>query len=184
MGDVPKELKLVKQFDKDGDQRLNAAERKAAREFLAKEKTEGRGPRRPGFRGRNESQEPPAPGPKLSPSDVKSYPDAPLYDPQTLRTLFLEFEDADWEKELADFYRTDVDVPAKLTADGRNYRGVGVHFRGASSFFTVGEGRKRSLNLSLDFGLHPQHRGAMARLEQPRPVGAAVSVAYQRGRKE
>ena len=37
--------KLVPQFDKDGDKRLNVAERKAAREFLAKEKTEGRGPR-------------------------------------------------------------------------------------------------------------------------------------------
>ena len=32
-----------------------------------------------------------------------------------LRTLFLEFESADWEKELADFYHTDVEVPAKLT---------------------------------------------------------------------
>jgi hypothetical protein len=159
MGGVPEEVKLVKQFDQDGDQRLNAAERKAAREFLAKEKAEGRGPRRPGFRGRNETQEPPAPGPKLSPSDVKSYPDAPLYDPQTLRTLFLEFEDADWEKELAEFYRTDVEVPAKLTADGKNYRDVGVHFRGASSFFTVGEGRKRSLNLSLDFAHDDQHLG-------------------------
>lgn len=32
--------KLVKQFDQDGDKRLNTAERKAAREFLAKEKAE------------------------------------------------------------------------------------------------------------------------------------------------
>ena len=48
-GGAPEELKLVKQFDKDGDQRLDAAERKAAREFLAKEKAEGRGPRRPGI---------------------------------------------------------------------------------------------------------------------------------------
>src|SRR5437762_8824469 len=30
-------LKLVKQFDKDGDNRLDAAERKAAREFLSSE---------------------------------------------------------------------------------------------------------------------------------------------------
>jgi hypothetical protein len=35
-----------------------------------------------------------------------------------LRTLFLEFENADWEKELSDFHGTDVEVPAKLIVDG------------------------------------------------------------------
>jgi CotH protein len=159
MGGVQEEVKLVKQFDKDGDKRLNAEERKAAREFLEKEKAEGRGRRGPGFRGRNENQEPPQPGPKLSPADVKSFSDAPLYDMQTLRTLFLEFENGDWEKEVADFYNTDVEVPAKLTVDGKTYRDVGVHFRGASSFFTVGAGRKRSLNVSLDFAHEDQQLG-------------------------
>jgi hypothetical protein len=149
---VQEDRKLVRQFDQDGDARLNAAERKAAREFLAKEKSEGRGPRRFGPpRPRNEDASPPEPGPKLSAADVKSFPDAAFYDPKTLRTLFLEFENADWEKELADFVHTDVDVSAKLMVDGKSYRDVGVHFRGASSLFTVGEGRKRSLNLSLDF---------------------------------
>jgi hypothetical protein len=157
MGGVREDLKLVKRFDQNEDKRLDNAERKAAREFLAKEKAEGRAPRRPGFRGGNENQAPPEPGPKLSLSDVKSFPDAPLYDLNTLRTLFLEFENLDWEQELAEFYHTDVEVPAKLTVDGKTYRDVGVHFRGASSFFTVGEGRKRSLNLSLDF-VHKDQR--------------------------
>ena len=147
----PQEAKLVQQFDKDGDKRLNVEERKAAREFLAKEVAEGRGPRRPGPRGNRPPEDPPPPGPRLTPAEVKSFPDAPLYDPKTLRTLFLEFENADWEKEIADFYRTDVEVPTKLTVDGKTYADVGVHFRGASSFFTVSAGRKRSLNLSLDF---------------------------------
>src|SRR4051812_17974807 len=35
--------KLVKQFDKDGDGRLNEEERKAAREFLKKERASGGG---------------------------------------------------------------------------------------------------------------------------------------------
>ena len=144
--------KLVSQFDKDGDKRLDATERKAAREFLAKEKAEGRGPRRPGpRRGANENAPAPGAGAKLAPGDVKSFGSESLYDPKTLRTLFLEFENTDWENELTDFYHTDVEVPAKLTVDGKVYRDVGVHFRGASSFFTVGEGWKRSLNLSLDF---------------------------------
>ncbi len=43
--EVQAELELVPKFDKDGDKRLNAAERVAAREFLAKEVAEGRGPR-------------------------------------------------------------------------------------------------------------------------------------------
>src|SRR4051812_41803902 len=39
------EQKLVKQFDKDGDKRLNKDERAAAREFLKKERAAGRGGR-------------------------------------------------------------------------------------------------------------------------------------------
>ena len=151
-GGVREDIKLVQQFDKDGNKRLDAAERKAAREFLAKERAEGRsqtrGPRRP---PRNETSEPPKPGPRVSLADVKSFPDAPLYASNVLRTVFLEFENADWEKELSDFHGTDVEVPAKLTVDGKAYPGVGVHFRGASSYMMVGEGRKRSLNLSIDF---------------------------------
>src|SRR5207247_4422933 len=49
-GGVQQKTKLVKQFDKNGDGRLDIAERKAAREFLAQERAEGRGPR--GFGGR------------------------------------------------------------------------------------------------------------------------------------
>jgi len=55
-----------------------------------------------------------------------------------LRTLFLEFEESDWEQELVDFHNTDVEVPAKLTVDGKVYNGVGVHFRGMTSYQSVG----------------------------------------------
>jgi spore coat protein CotH len=148
-------IKLVPRFDKNGDKRLDDAERKAAREFIQQERAAGRGRRGPGGSrgpGREENLGPPQPGPKVSPAQVNPSPtNAPLYDPMTLRTFFLEFENADWEKELADFNNTDVELPAKLTVGGKTYAGVGVHFRGASSFSMVGEGRKRSLNLSLDF---------------------------------
>jgi spore coat protein CotH len=169
-GMMQPEIKLVKQFDKDGNGWLNAAERKAAREFLQKERAEGRGPRGfgprggpggpggPGF-GASRNQEPPKPGAKLTHADVKSFPNAPLYDAQTLRTFFLEFENADWEKELEDFHGTDVDVPAKLTVDGKTYPDVGVHFRGMSSYGMIGTGRKRSLNLSLDLAHKDQSLG-------------------------
>jgi len=42
-------------------------------------------------------------------------------------------------------------VPARLTVDGKVYNDVGVHFRGASSYMTVPEGRKRSFGVSLNF---------------------------------
>lgn len=167
-GGMMHETKLVKQFDQDGDKRLNSAERKAAREYIVRERA-SRGPGGPGgpagpggrrgFGPRGENQEPVQPGQKLSPADVKTFPDAPAYDLKTLRTFFLEFENADWEKELADFNNTDVEVPAKLTVDGKTFRDVGVHFRGASSFMMVPEGRKRSLNLSLDWVHEEQNLG-------------------------
>jgi spore coat protein CotH len=94
---------------------------------------------------------PGTPGARVAPGGVPSYPGTDLYDPSILRTLFLDFEAADWERELAAFHNTDVEVPATLTVDGRRYEMVGVRFRGASSFRFVPDGSKRSLNLSLDF---------------------------------
>ncbi len=166
-GGMFQETKVLKQFDQDGDKRLNNAERKAAREHLTKERANrgpgggpgGPGGRRGGFGPGGGNQEPAQPGQKLSPADVKSFPDAAAYDLKTLRTFFLEFENADWEKELSDFNNTDVEVPMKLTVDGKVYQDVGVHFRGASSFMMVAEGRKRSLNLSLDWVHEKQNLG-------------------------
>ncbi len=163
---VQEDRKLVAQFDRDANGRLDASERKTAREFLAKEKAEGRAPRRFGPPGRrNENTQPPEPGPKLSPVDVKSFGKEPLYDPTILRTFFLQFENPDWEKELADFVHTDVEVPATLTVDGKTYPDVGVHFHGASSFFTVGEGRKRSLTLAMDLAHGEQRLGGRRTLD-------------------
>lgn len=162
------ERHIVGQFDDDEDGRLNTEERRVARAFLLKEREErggfGGGPGGPGrggppggfpfgppgFGGR-ENQEPPKPGPKVSPADVKNYPDAELYEPTVLRTLFLDFEGDDWETELADFNNTDVELPATLVVDGKRYPGVGVHFRGNSSYMMVPAGHKRSLNVSVDY---------------------------------
>jgi hypothetical protein len=153
-GPMGQRRELLKDYDKDGDKRLNTAERAAAREFLAKQPARGM---RFG-RGGGETT-PPPPGPKLTPEDVKIYGNEALYDPKVLRTLFLEFENPEWEKELAAFYHTDVEVPAKLTVDGKVYPNVGVHFRGASSFMMTPEGKKRSLNISLDFMDEEQRLG-------------------------
>jgi hypothetical protein len=138
------ERPIVAQFDADKDGRLNTAEREAARQALVSLPGGRGGPR---FGG---NRTPPSPGVRLTPEDVQNYPNAPLYDPATLRTFFIEFENPEWEAELVAFNNTDVEVPATVTVDGRVYREVGIHFRGNSSF-GVGNGYKRSLNLSFDF---------------------------------
>jgi spore coat protein CotH len=76
---------------------------------------------------------------------------AKFYDTKVLRTIFLTFEQDDWEQELADFKPTDVEIPAEMIVDGKTYPNVGVSFRGASSFFMIPEGSKRSLNISMDY---------------------------------
>lgn len=135
---------LFKEADKNRDDKLDDSELSAAIAQLFP--APGFGP--PGFAGK---REPAKPGPHVAPADVKSYPDASLYEPTVLRTFFLEFESKDWEAELADFHNTDVEVPVTLTVDGKRYPNVGVHFRGMSSYMGVPAGYKRSLGLALDF---------------------------------
>jgi hypothetical protein len=152
-GGANSELKLVARYDKDKDGKLNREERNAARAAA------GGGQQqffRRGFRGNSVDA---APGRKLAPADVRPYPATPIYDLGTLRTIFLQFENADWEEELAAFKNTDVEVPATMTVDGRAYKNVGVHFRGASSFMMVPAGLKRSLNISTDFAVDGQNLG-------------------------
>jgi hypothetical protein len=152
------ERPLVAQFDRDGDRRLDRAERQAARAWLATQPPAGLaavigqfGP--PGGLATIVDARgfaPSALGRRLTPADVQSGGAASLYDTGTLRTIFLEFADADWEQELAAFYNTDVEVPATVTVDGVTVRDVGVHFRGMSSFMFVPAGSKRSINLSIN----------------------------------
>lgn len=148
------DLAVVKEFDKDGNGWLNAEERKAAREFVASRAASGRG----GFGGRGRGgfgrggMAPGSPGPRVDVASVNAVPaSVPFYAPDTVRTLFFEFENADWEQELAVFKDTDVEVPATMTVDGRRYENVGMSFRGNSSFMMVPEGLKRSFNVSVDF---------------------------------
>ncbi len=135
-------------FDANQDGWLNAAERQVARKTLAEEAAK----RPPSGRPRPfPGGEPTRPGHPVRQSDVRAYPGRPAFDPLTVRTFFLEFEDPDWERALTEFRFTDIDVPARLIVDRKRFENVGVHCRGASSFLFVAEGRKRSLNLKLDF---------------------------------
>src|SRR5262245_43925125 len=88
---------LVSMFDTNGDGRLDAAERKAAREWLDRQRPAfggfgGRGGGPPGgFGGRGGFAQASA-GRKLAPADVRAYPaTTPLYSTEALRTFFIQF---------------------------------------------------------------------------------------------
>jgi hypothetical protein len=143
------EIKLVARFDDDGDKRLNSAERHAALAFMRSQPARGFGR---GGRGRNSQAADPGRGPSLTPAAVKAVPPSvPFYDAGVLRTLFIDFDDADWQDQLMAFKETDVEVPARLTVDGVTYNDVGISFRGSSSFMMVPEGLKHSMNVTMDF---------------------------------
>ena len=143
------DTELLKQFDADENGWLNQAERKPARVAAKRAATKSTRRRRGGPPG-SSPPEPGSPGPKVAPADVANYPSESLYDTSVMRTLFLTFENEDWEKELEDFHGTDVDVPATLMVDGKTYPNVGVRFRGQSSYKHISSGSKRSFNVSLD----------------------------------
>ncbi|MSR42232.1 MAG: spore coat protein CotH, partial [Phycisphaerales bacterium] len=159
-GPMGQERKLVKDFDKNDDGRLEGDELDAARAELKANPVPARGGMRGGMRGGPGGPGGGPPGMKerpatsagrsVSPSEVAIFPDAPLYDTSIVRTIFLTIDQEDWEAELELFHGTDIDVPATMTVDGVSYAGVGVHFRGASSYMTVPKGSKRSLNVSID----------------------------------
>jgi len=123
----------------------------------------GRFPGRRGGRGPVEARET-VQGLRLSPDGVTVRPGGNLFSGSVLRTYFFELEAPDWEQELEDFYRTDVRVPAKLTVDGKVYEGVGLNFRGSSSYMMSGTGLKRSLNLRMDHTVGGQRLHGRKRL--------------------
>lgn len=170
MGGVSEDRPVLKQFDLNKDKRLDATERKAAMEWLATQGGGGGGMGgRGGFGGGRGGPGGRGPGGgrgmatasagvRVSADTVKSVPaNRGLYDTGVLRTVFLDFENDDWEKELEAFHATDVEVPATATVDGKKYPLVGVHFRGASSYGMIPTGSKRSLNLSFDFADEKQN---------------------------
>src|SRR4029079_193359 len=116
---------------------------------------------RGGFGGFDSS---PSRGQAVAPAGVKSYPNSAFYDESVLRTLFVTFEEPDWEREMEDFHGTHVDVAATLLVDGKTYRDVGFRFRGNSSYGMVPTGFKRSFNISLDMAHNDQTVGGFRTL--------------------
>ena len=138
---------LIAEFDENENGRLEKKERLAALADLKANPLPRRRRGPPGGGGGVTTK----PGRKVARDGVKSFADKLLYDDTVMRTFFIDFEDENWEKEMGALKDFGVDIPATVTVDGNSFEDVGVRFRGNSSFFTVQEGQKRSLNLSFDW---------------------------------
>ena len=134
--------KLLEQFDEDKDGKLIGAERQAALDARG----DGTVTRVNEVRLNAGVQSDVQASRTATPADSP-----PLYEAQTLRTLYLRFHHEDWSQQMDAFYRTDIEVPAELIVDGKVYSEVGVHFRGTSSYFTV-RSEKKSFNIAVDYG--------------------------------
>jgi hypothetical protein len=152
-GELRRQLPTAGRFGSDARRRGPAAGGPRSGGFGQRGFAAGR--RRPGGFGPGgprpaRGEEGPTPGRQLAPGDVPVYPDRDLYDPDVIHTLFLDFENPDWETELESFQHTDVHVLVRLTVDSRSYENVGVRSGGSTAYTAVPRGRKRPLNLSLD----------------------------------
>jgi len=150
LGDILRRHELITRFDKDGDGRLDLTERAEAQQWIRAERERSQGGRsllrhaRLGKRGSAASG-------LLPSSEVVRHLGKPWFSPEILRTVFLSLPGSDWHAQLAEFYRTDVELPGRLTVDGVDYPGVGVRYRGSSSYIMVSTLKKKSLNISVDF---------------------------------
>lgn len=73
-----------------------------------------------------------------------------FYDTQKIDTVFLTFDQPNYWSLLLANYSSKTDIPAKMKYKNVVYSGVGVRFKGETSYRTV-PGDKKSFNISLDF---------------------------------
>ena len=74
-----------------------------------------------------------------------------FYDEQAYRTIYLQFNQANWWSLLVQNYGPEIDIPADMTVDGVTYPNCGVRFRGNTSYTMLPPGsEKKSFNIRTD----------------------------------
>ncbi len=74
-----------------------------------------------------------------------------FYDISQIKTIYLEFSQSNWWQLLTNNYFSKTDLPATLKYEGITYEGVGVRFRGQTSYQNVRNSQKKSFNISIDY---------------------------------
>lgn len=72
-----------------------------------------------------------------------------LYDPGAYRVMSLEFDEQDWQAQLTTHYGTDTQINATLVVDGVGYAGVGVRYKGDTSY-RMATTAKKSFAIEID----------------------------------
>jgi hypothetical protein len=96
------------------------------------------------------------------PENMRIYPDSSmiklnyvpedgLYNFNSVDTIYLSFNQPNWWQLLTNNYKSKLDIEATLRYKGITYEGVGVRFRGNTSYQKVQNSQKKSFNISMDF---------------------------------
>ncbi|MBM72143.1 MAG: hypothetical protein CL847_05120 [Crocinitomicaceae bacterium] len=72
-----------------------------------------------------------------------------LYDENTIRDVYLSFDQNNFEQLLEDNYSDAIAIPATITVDGVEYPEVGARYKGQTSYF-MNESDKKSFNITMD----------------------------------
>ncbi len=73
-----------------------------------------------------------------------------LYNDRLIRRIDLQFDPTNWKSILTQNYDSKTDLAATLTLDGKIYPGVGVRYKGQTSYQRVPTDKK-SFNVTIDF---------------------------------
>lgn len=74
-----------------------------------------------------------------------------LYDDTIIRSVYLDFPQADYWTLLKNNFNSKTDLPAQMTVDGVIYDSVGVRFKGATSYSQASNSDKKSFNITMDY---------------------------------
>ncbi len=74
-----------------------------------------------------------------------------FYNPDSLRSVYLTFPSSNYWTQLTNNYSSETLLAADMTINGTTYNGVGVRFRGNTSYQMVGSSQKKSFAVESDF---------------------------------
>ena len=74
-----------------------------------------------------------------------------LYDKSVIRNVYLNFSQPDYWSKLKSNYESETNLLADMIVDGQSYPGVGVRFRGNTSYMMIQNSDKKSFAVETDF---------------------------------
>jgi hypothetical protein len=88
-----------------------------------------------------------------------------LYREDTVRTIFLTFDQPDWWTLLGDNYDAQIPIAATMLYNGNTYDSVGVRFKGSTSYFMLPPGtEKKSFDIDMNYFVNGQDVGGYTTL--------------------